>query len=672
MPWLWRSRRWRHPWRRRRYYPRRRLYRRWRTRRSLRRRKRYYTTVRKRRFKRKLKKLILKQWQPKTIHSCHIKGIMPLIVCAPGRESFNYAQYMNSLTPRLWPGGGGWSIMQFTLASLWEQRELDRNLWTKSNVALPLFRFCGAKCTFYRQQKVDYIVHWRTCYPMTDTDQEHIMAQPSNAYLLRHRLVVPSKQTQPKGKNYIKKRIPMPSELLNKWFFQRDLCNTPYFLLTTTACNLDRWFLNPFSYSDSITLYSLNTKNFTNRNFQFQGTEQYYYPRDGYYLYACPHAESPAQITKQGLIYLGQSMKYQAGQGSNNPTAQTIIDKNNMGNPWWHEYLNGDKVVFVSNKKPTEVMTDQFESKKAEWFTIQTIPTLVECRYTPSRDTGLGNRAWFKKNTRQEKDWDPPEDKNLIIEGYPLWMLLWGWYDWQKKLKIMQQIEYNYILVIVSDFFDEKLPGYVFLDKTFKQGADPYYRGDEEAQYLSQSNINHYYPKFLWQQESTNTICTTGPGVVKLKSESIEVKMKYDFYFKWGGCPSKIENITDPCSQPKYVVPNNGLQTVQIQNPATDPKTMLYEWDTRRDFLTPKAAKRLRKDSETETLCISPTGESLSCPPIQQKTSYQQILQEIQDSTSESEEEETPLQERIQHQQRQHRKLRQHIKQLLLRLQQLE
>lgn len=205
------------------------------------------------------------------------------------------------------------------------------------------------------------------------------------------------------------------------------------------------------------------------------------------------------------------------------------------------------------------------------WITEQTNPTLVEVRYTPDKDTGIGNRIFILKNTRQEYDWNPPDDPNLILDGFPLWAGLWGWLDWQRKLKVAQQIDYNYIIVIISDFFTEKLPAYVFLDKPFRQGADPYYEGDEENQYLSDSNKAHFYPKILYQVESINNICTSGPGVIRLSNQSIEAKCKYKFHFKWGGCPAKMENIQDPCEQHKYPIPNNLLQTTQIQNPDSNP-----------------------------------------------------------------------------------------------------
>ncbi len=269
---------------------------------------------------------------------------MCLFQCGPGRESFNYAQYMNAYTPEKWPGGGGWSIMIYNLGALWEQRQLIHNHWTKGNQGLPLVRYTGCKFKFYREEQVDYIIHYRTCYPMTDTEQEHVIAQPSLMTLLRHKILVPSKRTKPRGKPYIIKRIKPPSQLTNRWYFQKDLCNAGFLLLTATAASFDRWFLNPFSISDSITLTALNTTNFKSRNFQLQGTTQYYEPKPGYYLYASTNGAKPTN--KNQLIYLGNTMDMQPGHAGQTEY-NNFIKKENMGNPFWYEYTHGDKQVYV-------------------------------------------------------------------------------------------------------------------------------------------------------------------------------------------------------------------------------------------------------------------------------------------------------------------------------------
>ncbi len=88
-------------YRRRFYYRRkRRPYRRlrpktWRTRRPFRPTfwRRRWVRKRYRKYKRKLSKITVKQWQPKTIHNCTIKGLLPVFVCGRTRICHNYTLY---------------------------------------------------------------------------------------------------------------------------------------------------------------------------------------------------------------------------------------------------------------------------------------------------------------------------------------------------------------------------------------------------------------------------------------------------------------------------------------------------------------------------------------------------------------------------------------------------
>lgn len=133
---------------------------------------------------------------------------MCLLQCGPNRIENNWTQYMNSYVPEENDGGGGWSQLKFSLGSLYEERQLVRNYWTKSNVGLPLVRYTGAVFKFYRTLDTDYIVHYRNCLPMLDTEMQHTNAQPSAMLLYKHKIIVPSFKSEPhKRKPYIKKEL---------------------------------------------------------------------------------------------------------------------------------------------------------------------------------------------------------------------------------------------------------------------------------------------------------------------------------------------------------------------------------------------------------------------------------------------------------------------------------
>ncbi len=157
-----------------------------------------------------------------------------------------------------------------------------------------------------------------------------------------------------------------------------------------------------------------------------------------------------------------------------------------------------------------------------------------------------------------------------------------------------------------------------------------------------------------------------------MSTQSIEAKCKYSFQFKWGGCPAKMENITDPCQLHKYPIPSNLTETIQMQNPEQDPTYNLYSWDERHGFLTKKAIQRLKTDSETETPPFYLTEQSKMDPPISQKT-LKDYFKEMQETTSSSEEDqETTLEQRIHQQHLYNKRLKHRINKLLDRLGQLE
>ncbi len=188
-PWTWRKR-----WRRkrpRRYWTTRRRFRptfqrAFYRRRRRRVRKRYY----KRYFNKKLKRITLKEWQPKTIRKCAIKGDLCLFACGRYRITHNYTLYSESMVPEGEPGGGAWSIMQLTLRALWDEYVHFRNWWTKSNDGLPLVRYNYCKFKFYRAKECDYIVTPVLTPPFNVGRDDYLNTHPIRALMNRNKIIV--------------------------------------------------------------------------------------------------------------------------------------------------------------------------------------------------------------------------------------------------------------------------------------------------------------------------------------------------------------------------------------------------------------------------------------------------------------------------------------------------
>nr|UGV35818.1 MAG: ORF1 [TTV-like mini virus] len=645
MPYYWRRGRYRRrfwPWRARRAVQRRR----WRAR-----RRPIYYGVRKYNFKRKLKTLKLKVWQPKVIRRCSIIGNIVLFQGSPERANNNYIQTIYSYVPPDEPGGGGWTLITESLSSLWEDWEHLKNIWTSSNAALPLVRYLGVDLIFWQSPYTDYIVEVSNCLPMKDTKLKHADSAPNRMLLKRNVIKVPSLETRRKKKPYKRVHVPPPPQMQNKWYFQKDICEIPLVMLTAVAVDFRYPFCASNCKSNNLTLRCLNISFFQYHNFDKYADTTGYVPKSGTYMYS--HSGRPDdKPTKNTLIYLGNTKDNTPGKA---PTSSKDYTKpENWGNPFWHQYIYGELPVYTSQYSPTALKA----LGTSEESTIQAMSPMADVyfetfRYNPERDKGTSNRIYLVENF-QNTGWGPPTNVNLILEGYPLFDICWGYTDWIEKLHQIQDINQHYLFVIQTDTFNEPRQAFVPLDTSFLTGHGPY-----DTQ-INNYDSHHWQPKLRFQTKSINDLCLTGPGCSRPPyGNYMQAKMTYKFRLKWGGCPKTLEQPYDPCSQPNWTIPSNITEAIQIQNPNTDPETELQEWDWRRDYITPKAIARIKKHKKTDDYVQLSTGSKHN-PPI-----LHQTLQETTDSSSETEEDQTPIQTQILKLKRKQHLLKQRIRQQL-------
>nr|UGV34758.1 MAG: ORF1 [TTV-like mini virus] len=614
-------------------------------------RRRNYFRVRKFKFKkkRKLKTLSLRQWQPQLIRRSKIIGYFTMFYSQNGRLGNNYVQYKDSVNPPNVPGGGGWSIFVFNLGCLFDEFNRVRNWWTTSNVDLPLCRYMGTKLTLYRSEDTDYIFYYSTNYPMTDTAQRHADAQPSRLMLKKHKVIVESRKHN-KKKPYKKIFIKPPRQLVNKWFFQRQFVNTNLFLATCTACSLSKFTLNPKQNSTTITFLSLNYNIFKSVNYQMQHTTTYYAPKPNFNLYA---TDANVDITKpletqlkyNQLIYLGQATRMIEGKkiGYNSTDVKTYFDHPEyFGNIFHTNYLLHHYTILVCNVQYTAFQGENINAQiKANVFTVLSEPLYETIQYNPDIDTGKDTICYFVPNFQNYTDWKRPDNEQLYFHGYPLWMLFWGWPDWQKKLGLINQIDQHYQLVFENPYCIPKKSKYMPIDQSFLDNTIPYPYKDETSEEINKPSIHdqqNWYPKFAYQQETIDLICQSGPGTYKFESNKcIQAHLKYSVRFKWGGSPMPTETIADPTKQPQYPVPDQVTSTLQIEDPTRDPQTLLYSWDFRRHMLTQKATERLTKNSDFDKPFPISTDSWINPAPPQTEKDILETLLKTQTKEKEKE-----------------------------------
>nr|UYM03103.1 MAG: ORF1 [Anelloviridae sp.] len=668
MPWwrTWRrryyKRRWRRPWRRRsRYTLRRRL---WRPRRYRVRRK-------------KLKKLRLLQWQPHYIRHCKIIGFYPMALATTERTSNNLNLYLETAAPHYIPSGGSFSIDNFSLETLYREHMILRNVWTQTNDNLPLVRYIKCVMYLYRSATSDWLFYYNNQYPMKTDLTMYQSCQPYIMLLNNKTKVIPCKQYNKNKKSYKKITILPPTQMQNKWYFQRDMAQIPLLQTMATLCSLDRMYTPSNAISTTIGIYTLDTLYWQNHQFTQRLTTGYL-PKPNTLIFGVSNGERTiSNIKLEDLIYLGNTDDYTLGDPIKNvtplssaPSDFTVLQKKfytvqsqkiYWGNPFRSDYFHGDRRMLTTNYNFTQLITEIKDKTTCENLFTELTSKYFEVRYNPYKDKGIGNKVYLLPITTAENSYDWTSnhaDKDTIAENLPLWAILHGYLDFQKKWAQIQSIDTKHILVIYCTYLQPQDRHYIVpLDYDFIEGTSPY-----RPQYERTPSDEHYWhPKVSFQLQSINAIVQSGPATIKLpKDISAECHIKYRFYFKFGGSPAPMATIQDPDEQPKFITPDNIFSPTSLQNPTMPLEQYLCNFDERRGMLTKTAAKRIKKQTETEKDVLPITETScLAWRPPYEETSTS--------NSSESEEEEPP-QKKILRYRREQKQLRHRINKLLLRL----
>nr|UGV35297.1 MAG: ORF1 [TTV-like mini virus] len=625
----WRQRRRRPLWT---WRPRRTIQRRWRRRRWVRRK--FYGKKK----SKKLKKLFLKFWQPHNIRKCHIKGWLCLFACGKQRTNHNYILTCNSYVPESEPGGGAWSILQFTLRVLWDEYTHFRNWWTTSNQGLPLCRYIRCVCKFYRTEETAYIVTPSTCPPFDVSLDSYLNTQPSRHIMNRHSFIVPKLRPNSK-KKFIKKCFYPPAMFQNKWYFQQEILNQPLLMLTTSAISFNEMFAPNDQINTNISFISLNTTIFQNNKWE-NGDTPYQCKVSGtldIYLYT---SDNGTKITTwQQLIPLFETEKYQLGKKITN--VEDLNNRQNWGNPFTERYNHKDVRIYYGTK-PNTLENPPNITEITELF--------HQCRYNPFRDKGIGNKVYLKSTkTTQGSFLTLPTDDRLIVQDMPLWLIFWGWTDWLLKSKPVYHLNDDYQVVFQSPYVEPALPCYVL--------ADRYFNSPNQT-HLNETDKAHWHIKTEYQEYSIETIAQSGPGTPKIHPhKQIQAHVLYNFFFKWGGCPAPMEIIADPAKQEKFPTPNNILQRLTIQDPETPKEYFLYKFDEKSGEITDEFVNRTKQDYASQYYF---TDYGTKDPPLLLQTQAKEDQAPLQKET-----EKDTQQEQLNLLKQQQRHMLHRIKQLL-------
>nr|UHK07402.1 MAG: ORF1 [Torque teno midi virus] len=596
MPFWWRRRRrpWWGRWRSRRkpVYKRRKRRQRYRYRYRQPARRRRRRRRRRGKVRRKRQTLTVKQWQPDKIVKCKIKGTTVLVLGAEGKQLVCYTNVKNANTPPKAPGGGGFGCEQFSLESLYTDFVFRRNIWTKSNILLDLCRYLGVQLTFYRAPETDFIVSYHRQPPFDISKEIYTMCHPANLMLSRHKIIIPSKFTNPKGKVKIKKFVKPPKQMLNKWFFQEHFCKYPLLMIQAAACNLNYSNLGCCNTNQMVTFFYINLNFYSVASWTAVRTDAY-----------LPYSTFPSHIYTWNKKQWDTLNEAKEDQKYTKPTSYATSVNIKTG--------------FFS---PQILQAVHLTSDTQKHNIVRNIPLNI-CRYNPNLDNGKKSKIWLVST--HTASWDPPPiDKTLVYEGYPLYMMLYGFLSYVQYIKKASDFFLGYVVALQSPAL---LPYsqvgaekniIVPLDSNMPQGKAPY---DED---LTDYMKNNWFPTVYNQLQVLNTIVESGPLVPKYsqsKNSTWELDMFYKFIFKWGGPESPEPIITDPMLQATYEVPDTFQKTLQIVHPRSQKAgSLLQPWDIRRGYFTKTALKRMQQNLPTDSSVQSDTEQ-----PVRKKKKTQ-------------------------------------------------
>nr|UHK07085.1 MAG: ORF1 [Torque teno midi virus] len=633
MPFWWNRRR--RPWfgrwyqkrRQRKYRPKKRRFpRRRRRRRTYRRRHK-----RRRKVRRKKPTLPIKQWQPDSINNCHIKGLGCAILGAEGMQFNCYTNVKTRSTPAKVPMGGGFGVEKYTLSYLYEEHTFHNNIWTKTNMLKDLCRYIWCKIKFYRHLNVDFVVSYQRQPPFDINKYTYPSCHPHQMLQEKHKKIILSQRSKPNGKLWKKMFIKPPKQMISRWFFSREFCSAPLFLLKATSCSFTYSYLGETAVNNEVSITYINQKFYQLANWGAQSTTAYK-----------PYEHVPASLT---YTYLNGSTK----------TIHVSLTN-------FQESISYDKGWFQK---------DILQAVKVTDTSLPTATTPVNvARYNPDLDDGVGNQIYLTSTLT--KTYTPPTaDRQLLLENIPLWLGLYGFITYCNTIKKDKTFADSHCLVVRSPAilpYSQIGAGnyYLLIDQEFINGKAPF------DQYLTETMKAKWFPTIKNQVKSINALVECGPYIQKLnqnRESSWELKYIYDFFFKWGGSLPPEQEVANPKTQATYDAFDRFSSTVQIQNPLKQtPESFFQPWDYRRGILTQKAIKRVSENLEIDTIFESDTepvpkkkkrtGAQLTNPEEETQKVQKYIQALCTENTFQEIPEDHQLQQFIQFQQQQQQELK--------------
>ncbi len=504
---------------------------------------------------------------------------------------------MFEYTRSKYPGGGCFATQTFSLKFLYDQWKLKNNIWTRSNQLKDLCRYLKSYHTFYRHPNVDFVIVYERQPPFNLDKYTYSQYHPYMLLQRKNKIVLPSYNTNPRGKYKKRKVIKPPKQMLSKWFFSEQFAHYDLLLIIASACSLRYPTIGCCNENRMITLYCLNTKFFTETDWGQAKSERAYY--------------KPYSTLAEDLFFWSGSFT--------NPTKFNPTTGIKEGQPessiWYYNSINKDKGYFN-----TRVLKAWKTTRGATGPVFKPLP-LVLGRYNPAVDDGKGNVVYLQSIIGGH--WAiPTKTDDWKIENMPLWQAFWGYWDFLEQ-KYTKSIFTSNMFVVKSPYIQTSQTE---LEQTYWAFIDPQWI-DGKNQYdspITYTETKLWYPTCEAQTKTINAFCECGPFVPKLDNQTYstwELMDHYSFHFKWGGPQVSDQPVDDPTKKQKYDVPDTIKEAIQVLDPTKNiAATMFHDWDYRHGCITTTAIKRMQSNLPTDS---SLESDSDTEPPHKKGEHYQ-------------------------------------------------
>lgn len=565
---------------------------------------------------------------------------------AEGCQYRCYTVYKTEWTNPRVPGGGGFGAELFTLKYLYNEYLAKNNVWTASNDYKELCRYTGSKFNFFRHPETDFIIWYDIQPPFTISKWTFMFCHPLLALQRKHKKLLLSTATKPNGRLSKKFKIKPPKLLSTKWFFQEEFADQALVAIGATACNFRYPWLGCCNENNMITLYFIQP--------------EFYVHTD----WAQYHAQAWNPLGTGSATKMSETNYYYYYEG-------------NVKKQWQMQSFTGpqpyDRSLSITGGWFCPQVMRAVEVRKTTTEPPLGMTPCGSLRYNPMEDTGIGNKMWL--TDLLSGTYGEPKDTDLIMEGYPLYIMVYGYTSYLKQYK-KDSVSFKGKMLCFKCPAFKRLTGnstkgfYPLVDKSFIYGKGV---NNTDPLPFSGTHGGLWYPSLYSQRESIAALVGCGPYTPKYnetKNSTWQCNYFYTFYFKWGGAYPPDQEVEDPASKGKYPVPNNQPETIQIADPYKQKYNTIFKpWDYRRGCLTKKAIKRMQENlpfdeslSTDSTECTSPKKKRL-LPTLQDPKKENQEIQTCllslcEEPTCQDQDQEHNLLKLIQQQQQQQEQLK--------------